>query len=378
MRVLAAGGFVSGVTIRLAEPMLPKVAEDFGVNVADAAILLTGFAFAYGFFQLAHGRISDRFGVLRTVAVAMALAAVATGACAFATDLDSLALYRFATGMTAGAIIPLSFAYVGDHVPFEERQPVLGRFIGGILIGQMMGPVIGGILSDSLGWRVTFVFPAIAYGLIALILAPAAIRARRAPRTGESVGFFKAYATLIRRPKVQAVCGAVALEGLLFYGAFGFLGAYLREAYGLSYTAIGLVMAGFGLGGIIYSATVRQMVAQLGIGPMVLIAGILLALFMPALVLVESVALVGGAVLILGFAFYALHNTLQTRATEMAPDSRGTAVAFFAFALFVGQAIGIELAARAVAVGWFAPVFVVAGIGLGILAFWLSRRIDRI
>ena len=52
--------------------------------------------------------------------------------------------------MTAGAVIPLSFAFVGDNVAFEERQPVLGRFISGTLLGATFGPLVGGTFSDQL------------------------------------------------------------------------------------------------------------------------------------------------------------------------------------------------------------------------------------
>ena len=65
--LLAAGGFVSGLSIRLAEPLLPKVAHDFGVSVAAASVLITGFTLAYGLFQLVHGPLGDRIGKLRAV-----------------------------------------------------------------------------------------------------------------------------------------------------------------------------------------------------------------------------------------------------------------------------------------------------------------------
>jgi predicted MFS family arabinose efflux permease len=50
------------------------------------------------------------------------------------------------------------------------------------------------------------------------------------------------------------------------------------------------------------------------------------------------------AVLAMGMGFYMLHNTLQTNATQMAPEKRGTALSQFAFCLFVGQSVGVALA----------------------------------
>src|SRR5262245_31646536 len=168
--LLAAGGFVSGLSIRLAEPLLPKVAHDFGVSVAAASVLITGFTLAYGLFQLVHGPLGDRIGKLRAVVGALVLAATTSAACTFAPSLEWLAAFRFLTGMTAGAVIPLSFAFIGDNVPYERRQMVLAQFISGTLTGQILGPLIGGILSDSIGWRATFLIPAAGFLVIGVLI----------------------------------------------------------------------------------------------------------------------------------------------------------------------------------------------------------------
>jgi MFS transporter, YNFM family, putative membrane transport protein len=378
MRVLAFGGFVSGLTLRMAEPMLPRVAEDFGVPVADAAVVLTGFALAYGLFQLAHGRISDRIGVLRTVAVAMALACVVTAACAFVSSLNELAVMRFATGMFAGAIIPLSFAYVGDHVPIEDRQPVLGRFIVGILLGQMLGPLIGGLFSDFVGWRASFLVPAVAFALTSMALVGPALTDRRAPRPEATAGFLAAYRSLLGIPKVRAICAAVAVEGFLFYGAFAFMGAYLRTTFDATYTVIGIVLAAFGLGGAAYSASVRMLVSRLGIKRMVTAAGALLGLALASISLMPTLLHVAALIAVIGFAFLALHNTLQTRATEMAPQARGSAIALFAFSLFIGQALGVECFALLIEAGNYTTVFRICAAGLACTAFWLATRLKHL
>ncbi len=88
-------------------------------------------------------------------------------------------MYRFLTGMTAGAVIPLSFAFVGDTVPYEGRQMLLGRFIAGNLLGQTFGPLLGGVFSDYIGWRATFLVPAAAFLAIGAHAAPGCPPSRR-------------------------------------------------------------------------------------------------------------------------------------------------------------------------------------------------------
>jgi predicted MFS family arabinose efflux permease len=72
-----------------------------------------------------------------------------------------------------------------------------------------------------------------------------------------------------------------------------------------------------------------------------------------------------------------LHNTLQTKATEMAPGARGTAVALFAFSLFVGQAVGTSVAGFAIRTVGYTAAFTGVGILLLILSRWFASRLAR-
>lgn len=371
--VLASGGFVSGMSIRLAEPLLPKLAQDLETSVTDASVVIWAFAFAYGAFQLVHGPLGDRVGKLRTVCGAMFLAAFASAACALSDSLASLSLFRFFTGMTAGAVIPLSFAFVGDNVPFERRQPVLGRFISGTLLGAAFGPLLGGVFSDLLGWRASFLAPAIAFFLIALALWPLA--RRETPPAAPGPGPLAAYISLLRSANARTICLAVAIEGALFYGAFAYTGAYLRHEFALSYTLIGMVVAGFGLGGLAYCAAVGWLVRQLGPPRMVALGGCVLVLAFTLLAVGPRWTFSIPAVGLMGLGFYLVHNTLQTRATEMAPAARGAAISLFAFALFFGQALGVAASGQVAMSLGYAFLFIAAGGGLLALALWFASTL---
>jgi predicted MFS family arabinose efflux permease len=70
------------------------------------------------------------------------------------------------------------------------------------------------------------------------------------------------------------------------------------------------------------------------------------------------------AVVVLGMGYYTMHGTLQTRATELAPQARGTAISLFAFFFFLGQATGPQLLGSVLKLHGYAAAFIVAGIGL--------------
>ena len=70
------------------------------------------------------------------------------------------------------------------------------------------------------------------------------------------------------------------------------------------------------------------------------------------------------------------HNTLQTKATEMAPQTRGTAIAVFAFSLFMGQASGVAAYGLLINAFGYQWSFMLAGVGLLVLGLWFAGRIS--
>src|SRR5437763_1633451 len=113
----------------------------FGVlagSAAAAAILISSYALPYGLFQLLYGPIGDRIGKLRVMAACLALFSFGTFACAFVPTIPVFALLRFATGVVAAAVIPMSLGYIGDKFPYQDRQAALGRFMSALMIGQIV------------------------------------------------------------------------------------------------------------------------------------------------------------------------------------------------------------------------------------------------
>ena len=81
------------------------------------------------------------------------------------------------------------------------------------------------------------------------------------------------------------------------------------------------------------------------------------------------------AIALIGLGFYMLHNTLQTNATQMAPETRGLAMSLFAFALFSGQSAGVALAAPVMDRYGGQPIFLLASVIILAIAFWFRRQL---
>jgi predicted MFS family arabinose efflux permease len=377
IRLLALAGFNAGISHRCVEPMLPQLAEEFSTSVSAASLVMTTYAFAYAGSLLLQGPLGDRYGKLRIVTFGMALAGIASLACAVSTDVSSLAAMRLATGAFASASVALGMAYIGDVVPMAERQATIAHFIAGSMLGQMLGPLVGGGLTDWVGWRGSFALLGIVFICVAAVLLVRTRSAWPAARGGR-LRPLAVYRGLWSLLPVRWLVAVGIAETFFFFGAFAFLGAFLKLRFDASYTTIGLILAGFGLGGLVYSFGARQFIRQLGERGMVLAGGTLGAGLFIAMLLAPSLAWTLPCTVGLGVAFYLIHNTIQAKATEVAPATRGSAVALYATGWALGQALGVAAIGLAVAAAGYAPAIAACGIGFGVLGLWLRVNLHRL
>ncbi|HWS75434.1 MAG TPA: MFS transporter [Quisquiliibacterium sp.] len=375
---LAAASFASMASMRICDPMLPALASDFGVAAAAASGVVTLYAIGYGVSQLAHGPLGDRIGKARYIAGAALAAALASLLCALAPGLAALELARLLTGSIAAAIIPLSMAWVGDTVPYGQRQASLAKFLNGTILGAILGQAMGGILADTLGWRAAFVILAGIFALsgwmlrrVVLAGAPAgevaaatAATAATASPAAPAPGALARYGIVLRSGWARTILVIVGIEGLLAFGPLAFVPTSLHERAGLPVWIAGATVAAFGLGGLAYTANAARLVNRLGESGLALAGGALMASGFALLAVAPWSGVL--ACILLGLGYHMLHNTLQTHATQMAPTVRGTGVALFAMCLFIGQSAGVTLAAQVVLAAGFVPVF--AGAAAGVLA----------
>jgi predicted MFS family arabinose efflux permease len=343
--LLGAAAFLVTADVRVITPLLRVIADTYGTDVGTTAVVVTAYALPYGLCQLLYGPLGDRIGKVRIMALAMLLFAGGTAAHALAPSLWALTLVRALTGAVAAAVIPMSLAYIGDTYPYQSRQAAIGQFLGAIALAQVLSMSLGGVVAELFDWRAIFLLYGVGALGVALLLLRAARRRAATERlpAAASGGGLAVYRQLLASPRARLVLGAVFLEGLFFFGAFSFLGAFLRDRYALSYLAIGAILSGFGVGSLLYTRLVRWFVRQLGEQRMIVAGGLLSGLAFLGLALLDGWWLAIPASLVLGLGYYLIHSTLQTRATELAPSARGTAVALFAFCLFSGQGLGAAL-----------------------------------
>ncbi len=372
---MAMAAFTVGCGMRILDPLLPMLAGEFGVGIGAVAPLIGGFAMAYGLGQIAAGPIGDSLGKMRVAAVAMALYAASLLGATLAPDLLALLVMRVLSGLFAAATIPLFMAHIGDSVAYEHRQATLGRFLTGMVMATLLAGPISGTVAEFSGWRASFLvlggIGAVIAALFLLLLGPAWRQRGRggAPALG---GFIR----LLQRPAGRKLMAVTALDGmLLFGGAVPFIASLLIERFGMSAATAGLTVAGFGLGAFVYTRAAGGLVKRLGERGMVLWGGVGLGAALTAMALAPHWSVVAFAQALLGLLFFMFHGVLQARATEALPEARGTAVACFAMALFLGQALGAVVFGTIISLAGFTPGFLLAAAGTIALAVLIRQRV---
>jgi predicted MFS family arabinose efflux permease len=379
--LLALASFAAQAMVRVTDSLLPQIAADLNVSVGATSIVVTAYLLAHGSVQLVIGPIGDRFGKYLCVSIAAAGSTAMVVACGLAPSLPVLVSARLACGLATGWIIPFALAFVGDVIPYERRQQVIGRFLSGQILGQLFGQAAGGVLGDYFGWRNVFfilaaVLAAATLGLFYELWRNPVTHANATPQH-RGRGFIADYSAVLRSPWARAVIAIAFIEAAAMFGAFTYVGADLHLRFGVGFTLVGLFVGTFAIGGLIYSLSVRVLVNRFGQTGLAAGGGALLALAYVTLAFEPHYWMAPAAILTIGLGFYMLHNTLQTNATQMTPQARGTAVAIFSASLYLGQTAGV--AAGGVVFDRFTavPVFLIAAAMLLALALWFARQLKR-
>ncbi len=378
--VLAIASFASSASLRGTDALLTLLAAEFHTTVGSAAAVITAFSVAYGLLQVVHGPIGDKVGRYRLVFITSVISTFGTLACAFAPSLDFLVIARFAAGATVGAIIPLAMAWIGDVVPYAGRQSVLARFLIGQMLGVAAGTSLGGLLGEHFGWRSLFFTLAGLYAVVSVLLwfqlrGNPVTRTDPAMGTGSLAEGFRRMGRLLRDPWVRALLLTVTAEGALFHGAIAFVPVHLHHHLGLGLGASGSAVAAYAAGGMLYAGVSHKLVRRLGERGLALAGGLTISAGFAGLLVTGSMAGALACLFAVGGGLYMLHNTLQVNATQMAPASRGAAVALFALFLFSGQSLGVWLGGRIVDASGTTPLFLLSAIGLPLLALDFRRRL---
>ncbi|MGI8690891.1 MAG: MFS transporter [Thermomicrobiales bacterium] len=372
---LSGAIFMINLDSRVIAPLLPTIANAFHTSVSSAGILITAYMLPYGFFQLFYGPLSDRVGKVKVVAFAMVLFSVGTALCGASTSLPIVTLLRFLTGIAAAAIFPLTLAYIGDTVPYAQRQATIAILMSCSAAATAFSTSVGGLIAAIVSWRLVFPIFGVASGIVAIALLFLLKEEIRLPLPEPRPRPRDTYLAAIRAPRMLPLLMLILVEGFIYNGVFSYLGGYLNHRFALGSLAIGLLLGFAGVMQLSTARVLRYLVLRLGERRMILIGGGMMGAAYLTAAVIPNWPFFLVSMLLAGVGFVLCHTTLQTRATETFPQARGTAVALFAFALFLGGGVGTALVGSIISGVGYIATLIAAGLFLWVFAAAAARTL---
>ena len=313
LNIIALATFAASLSVRALDPVLPHIADEFGLSIATAAGFASGYAFTFAIVQPVVGAAADLFGKARLMIGCLVLLGFANILGAMSTSFPLLFASRILAGIASGGVFPVALGLTSDLVAPEKRQVAIGRTLAGSMTGNLLGATASGLIGDFLGWRgVLAVLGSLV--VVAAVAVAAGFRGaelKHPPRTSLSA-LRQGYRTIFANPNARVCYSAVFVEGCCVLGLFPFIASFLFDLGETSLSIAGIVIAGFAVGGLFYTLTVSRFLPRLGVKRMMLV----------------------------GWGFYMIHGCLQVFASELSVEARATALSLHSFFFFMGQTVG--------------------------------------
>src|SRR5690242_1106584 len=382
----------------IANVALPHMQADLSASQDQINWVLTSYIVASAVALPISGWLADRVGRKRLLLISVACFTVASVLCATATSLSEMVVFRAFQGVSGAFIVPLAQATLFDINPKEKHGQAMALFGGGVMIGPILGPVLGGWLTDNYNWRWVFLvnlpvgilcilimmrfmpktdtqdrkFDMFGFALLAICLAALQFCLDR----GEQNDWFSSWETII---EAGLAIGAgwmfivhmftakltlfdreiftdrnfatsvlfMAVTGVLLLGGLALLPPLLQNLYGYSVLQSGFLTAPRGIGTLfsmlIAGRMTGKMDARILVGIGVILMGV--SLYMMTGFAIDQPSrpvIVSGVVQGLGLGL--IFVPLQTLAFEtLAPRFRTTGAALLNLSRNIGGSVGISV-----------------------------------
>jgi predicted MFS family arabinose efflux permease len=341
LNIIALTTFAASLSGRALDPVLPHVADDFGVSIAAAAGFSAVFAFTFAIVQPVLGAAADMFGKARLMTVCLVLLGIANILGALSNSYNMLFVTRILGGIASGGVFPVSLSLVSDLVGPDKRQVAIGRTLAGSMAGNLLGATLSGLIGDFLGWRgVLALLGALVLGSSIAVAAGFRGAALARPPRASLAALREGYRTIFNNPNAKYCYAAVFIEGCCVLGLFPYVASFLFELGETRLSISGIVIAGFAVGGLFYTLSVSRFLPVLGMRGMMIAGASLVGLQLAAVAFGPNWQISLACLLLMGWGFYMIHGCIQVFASELSVEARATALSLHSFFFFMGQTFG--------------------------------------
>ena len=179
--VLGFGSFMNILDMSIANVSVPTIAGDLGVSYSQGTWVITSYAVSEAIMMPLTGWLALRFGQVRMFVAATLLFTLASLLCGLAPNFPLLVGARVLQGVFGAAMLPLSQALMVSIYPPQKRGMALGLWIMTTILAPIVGPLVGGWLTETFSWRWVFLIN-LPFGIVVAMLSWQLLQARETER----------------------------------------------------------------------------------------------------------------------------------------------------------------------------------------------------
>jgi len=224
--VMVGGAFLSVLNQTLMNPALPAIMKELAVSATTVQWLVSGFTMVNAIVVALSAFLMDKFKTKNLFIASFALFFTGSLLAAWGLNFPMLLAGRFLQAICVGIMMPMSMTTLLLIFPHEKRGSAMGVYSFVIMFAPSIGPAISGILTDSVGWHITFLIMAV---LAMLIIAVAAVFMKNIGETKD-----------VRLDKPSVTLCAIGLFTLLY--GFSEIGKFETLIVGIVMSIAGIVL----------------------------------------------------------------------------------------------------------------------------------------
>lgn len=379
--ILMFNMFIAMAGIGLIIPIMPQYLGTFNAAGQTLGLLIALFSFAQFIFSPIAGDLSDKHGRKKIIIGGIFLYGVSQLAFSLSTELWMLYIARFFSGLGAAFIVPPMMAFVADITSIEDRGKGMGLLGASMSLGFMIGPAIGGFLSN-----ISLVFPfyfAAGASFFAAVLS-IFILPNPTPQIESPTAIPKGKENILQQLKRSTKTTYFIILIIMFVFSFGLanfqstISLYVDHQYQYtpSQIAVLITVGGF-VGVIVQTFVINPLFKRFGEMPVILVNLLISAASMLGILFVHTFWTILFVATIFSTATSLLRPAVNTLVSKMAGNEQGFAAGMMNAYMSLGNMVGPALAGFLFDVNVMYPYLlgtVILVLCYGIAAFWTKRN----
>lgn len=373
--------FASSSQIMIIAPIIPRISEQLQINQTLLGTLVTAYAVMVGIFALVSGPISDRIGRRKILLIGTGGMTIALTFHYFVAGYFSFLLVRGLAGVAGGVLSGSAVSYVGDYFPYEKRGWASGWVMSGIAAGQILGIPIGTLLAEHFGFRIPFLFFAVAMLMACALIFFSVPQPDVSLHAGKVTfwGSVRKYRALLSQTKILAASGAYFLMFLSISIYVVFLPTWLENSFGVSGNEIASLFFVGGIASVLTGPQAGKLSDRMGRKSIIIFSCLGIAGVMAATTLVITKFWIAYPLFFTSMVLVAMRiSPFQALTTELVTSSRrGTLMSLLIAIGQIGYGLGGAIAGPAFVRGGYLSNTLIGSVVVILMGYLVWRHIPE-